>query len=103
MGCSECQNRGFKDQTSIHEILQINEAIREAVLERKPAATIRGIARTEAKLVSMAEDGLYKSIEGTTSVEEVQRVAFVNEYDSQTPWEAEEIYSICSGLEAEYL
>lgn len=103
VGCSECQNRGFKDQTSIHEILQINEAIREAVLERKPAAAIRGIARTEAKLVSMAEDGLYKAIESNTSVEEVQRVAFVNEYDSQTPWEAEEIYSICSGLEAEYL
>lgn len=103
MGCPECQERGFKDQTSIHEILQINEAIREAVLERKPAATIRGIARTEAKLVSMAEDGLYKAIEGSSSVEEVQRVAFVNEYDSQTPWEAEEIYSICSGLEAEYL
>lgn len=103
VGCPECQERGFKDQTSIHEILQINEAIREAVLERKPAAAIRGIARTEAKLVSMAEDGLYKSIEGSTSVEEVQRIAFVNEYDSQTPWEAEEIYSICSGLEAEYL
>lgn len=102
-GCPACQNRGYKDQTSIHELLQINEAIREALLERKPAATIRGIARTEAKLVSMAEDGLYKSIEGHTSVEEVQRVAFVNEYDSQTPWEAEEIYSICSGMEAEYL
>lgn len=103
IGCPECQNRGFKGQSAIHELLQINEAIREALLERKPAATIRGIARTEAKLVSMAEDGLFKAIEGTTSVEEVQRVAFVNEYDSQTPWEAEEIYSICTGMEAEYL
>jgi len=103
IGCPACQNRGFMGQTSIHELLQINEAIREAVLDRKQAATIRGIARTEAKLVSMAEDGLYKAIEGVTSVEEIQRVAFVNEYDSQTPWEAEEIYAICSGLEAEYL
>lgn len=103
IGCPQCQNRGFLGQTTIHELLQINEAIREAVLERKPAATIRGIARTEAKLVSMAEDGLYKAIEGLTSVEEIQRVAFVNEYDSQTPWEAEEIYEICSGLQPEYL
>lgn len=103
VGCAHCQNRGFVGQTSIHELLQINEAIREAVIDRKPAATIRGIARTEAKLVSMAEDGLFKAIEGYTSVEEVQRVAFVNEYDSQTPWEASEIYSICSGMEAEYL
>ncbi len=103
VGCPECSQHGFKGQTAIHELLQINEAIREALIERKPAATIRGIARTEAKLVSMAEDGLYKAIEGMTSVEEVQRVAFVNEYDSQTPWEAEEIYQICSGLEPEYL
>lgn len=103
VGCPSCQNRGFLGQTSIHELLKINEAIREALLDRKQAATIRGIARTEAKLVSMAEDGLYKAIEGYTSVEEVQRVAFVNEYDSQTPWEAEEIYSICTGMEAEYL
>ncbi|MEZ0370457.1 MAG: GspE/PulE family protein, partial [Candidatus Sericytochromatia bacterium] len=102
-GCPECANRGYLGQTAIHELLQINEAIREAVIDRKPAATIRGIARTEAKLVSMAEDGLFKAIEGVTSIEEVQRVAFVNEYDSQTPWEAEEIFAICSGLEADYL
>lgn len=103
VGCPECNQHGFKGQTAIHELLQINEAIREALIDRKPAATIRGIARTEAKLVSMAEDGLFKAIEGYTSVDEVQRVAFVNEYDSQTPWEAEEIYQICAGLEAEYL
>lgn len=103
VGCPECNQHGFKGQTAIHELLQINEAIREALLDRKPAATIRGIARTEAKLVSMAEDGLFKAIEGYTSVDEVQRVAFVNEYDSQTPWEAEEIYQICAGLEADYL
>ncbi len=102
-GCAECNQHGYKGQLAIHELLQINEAIREAILDHKPAATIRGIARTEAKLVSMAEDGLYKAIEGLTSIEEIQRVAFVNEYDSQTPWEAEEIYRICAGLEQEFI
>lgn len=103
VGCADCNHRGFVGQVAIHELLQINEAIREAILNHKSAATIRGIARTEAKLVSMAEDGLYKAIEGLTSVEEVQRVAFVNEYDAQTPWEAEEIYSICKGLETAFI
>jgi type IV pilus assembly protein PilB len=103
VGCPACNQHGFKGQTAIHELLQVNEAIREALISRRPAAAIRGIARTEVKLVSMAEDGLFKAIEGLTSVEEVQRVAFVNEYDSQTPWEAEEIYQICAGLEDEYL
>lgn len=103
VGCDACSQRGYKGQLAIHELLHLNEAIREAVLDHKPAATIRGIARTEAKLVSMAEDGLYKVIEGLTSLEEIQRVAFVNEYDSQTPWEAAEIHRICKGLEAEFI
>ncbi len=102
-GCEQCQQRGYQGLIAIHELLALNEAIREAVLDHKPAATIRGIARTEAKLVSMAEDGFYKAIEGITSIEEIQRMAFVNEYDAQTPWEAEEIRSICAGLEPEFL
>jgi hypothetical protein len=68
VGCAECNQHGYKGQLAIHELLQINEAIREAILDHKPAATIRGIARTEAKLVSMAEDGLYKAIEGMMSI-----------------------------------
>jgi type IV pilus assembly protein PilB len=101
-GCEHCQQHGYQGMMAIHELLVINEAIREAILNRKPAATIRGIARTEAKLVSMAEDGIYKALEGLTSPQEVQRVAFVNEYDSQTPWDATEIQAICSGQEAEF-
>ncbi|PIQ27470.1 hypothetical protein COW36_13710 [bacterium (Candidatus Blackallbacteria) CG17_big_fil_post_rev_8_21_14_2_50_48_46] len=103
VGCAECSQHGYKGQVAIHELMVINEAIREAVLERKPAATIRGIARTEAKLVSMAEDGYFKATQGLTSLAEVKRVAFVNEYDSQTPWEAEEILAIARGEESEFL
>jgi type IV pilus assembly protein PilB len=103
VGCADCHQHGYKGQTTIHELLVLNEAIREAILDRKPAATIRGIARTEAKLVSMAEDGYFKATLGLTSLNEVQRVAFVNEYDSQTPWEAEEIHAICQGQESEFI
>ena len=101
-GCDQCQQRGYQGMVAIHELLVINEAIREALLEGKPAASIRGIARTEAKLVSMAEDGFYKALEGITSLEEVRRMAFVNEYDAQTPWEAEEIRAICAGLQPDF-
>jgi type IV pilus assembly protein PilB len=103
VGCAACNQHGYKGQLALHELMIINEAIREAVQARKPAATIRGIARTEAKLVSMAEDGYFKALEGLTSLAEVQRVAFVNEYDSQTPWEAEEICAIARGEESEFL
>ena len=103
VGCDACGHHGYQGQTAIHELLKINEAIREAILNNKPAATVRAIARTECKLVSMAEDGLYKAMEGETSIEEVLRVAFVNEYDAQTPWSAEEIRDICKGLDPDFI
>lgn len=103
VGCAACNQHGYQGQIAIHELMILNEALREAVLARKPAATIRGIARTEAKLVSMAEDGYYKAVQGLTSLAEVQRVAFVNEYDAQTPWDAEEICAIAQGEVSEFL
>jgi type IV pilus assembly protein PilB len=102
-GCAECNQLGYLGQTTIHEVLVLNEGLREAVLEHQPAAVIRNLARTEGKLVTMAEDGFFKAVEGITSLSEVQRVAFVNEFDAKTPWEAEKILKVCKGEEQAYL
>ncbi|PIQ22988.1 hypothetical protein COW36_01750 [bacterium (Candidatus Blackallbacteria) CG17_big_fil_post_rev_8_21_14_2_50_48_46] len=102
-GCPECNQIGYVGQTALHEILVCNETLREAILEHKPAATIREIARMEGKLVTMAEDGYYKAVQGVTSLAEIQRVAFINEFDTKHPWEAEKIMQICNGEEKSYL
>lgn len=102
-GCAECNQLGFQGQTAIHEILTINDAIREAILDQQPAAKIRNLARNDGKLISMAEDGYFKAVEGVTSLAEVQRVAFINEYDSQYPRRSKEILAICRGEIKEYL
>ena len=96
-GCSECNQVGYSGQTAIHEIMVFNEALRRALLDNESAANIRDIARKETQMVTMAEDGYAKSIAGITSLSEVQRVAFINEFDSKDPWESEKIYSICKG------
>jgi len=57
------------------------------------------LARNEAKLVSMVEDGFYKCTQGITSLAEIQRVAFVNEFDSKTPRSADEIVALCQAKE----
>lgn len=101
-GCNECNQIGYIGQTAIHEMLVCNETIRAAILDHQPAAKIRDLARNEAKLVSMAEDGYFKSVEGVTSLSEVQRVAFINEFDSKSPWEADQILKVCRGEEPSY-
>jgi len=102
-GCSECNQLGYLGQTALHEVLLLNDAIREALLTQQPAAKIRNLARHEGKLLSMAEDGYYKAVEGLTSLSEIQRVAFINEYDSQDSHPSEELLNICRGENQSWL
>ncbi len=73
-GCPKCHHTGFKGRTAIHELLIVNEPIREAILQRRPATAIREIARVHARLISLREDGIYKAVKGVTTLEEVERV-----------------------------
>lgn len=98
-GCIVCNNTGYKGRTGIHELLVVNEAVREAILARKPSGYIRMIARTNANLISMREDGFWKATRGITSLEEVVRVVFHNESDELTPRNANELVAMCEGKE----
>ena len=101
VGCSQCGDIGFKGRTAVHELLLVNDAIREAILERKPSTQIRTIARERADLISIREDGFYKATLGTTSLEEVLRVVFFNESDMMHPRSAEEIIALCENTDLE--
>lgn len=96
-GCDACHHLGYSGQLAIHELLVINESLRQALIEHRPAAALRELAR--GRLISMVEDGYAKAVEGLTSLAELQRVAFVNEYDSATPMPAEKIVALCRGEE----
>ncbi len=78
-GCIHCNNSGFKGMTSIHEVLLVNDDIRDAILKRSTSVVIKSIARTSGGLVTMTEDGFYKALKGITSLEEVIRVVFRDE------------------------
>jgi len=73
-GCAKCHQTGYKGRTAIHELLIVNDPIREAVLARKTASDIRAIAVKRARLISLREDGLYKALKGVTTLEEIERV-----------------------------
>jgi general secretion pathway protein E len=73
MGCSFCFETGYVGRTAIYEILTITEAVREGVLARQGAATIKDKAMAQG-LKTLRMDGARKVIEGLTTVEEVLRV-----------------------------
>lgn len=98
VGCSHCGDTGFRGRTAIHELLLVNDAIRDAILTRKTSSQIRLAAREQAKMVSMREDGFYKAIKGITSLEEVVRVVFHNESDDLSLRSAEEIIDLCENV-----
>ncbi len=100
VGCVKCGNTGFNGRTAIHELLFLNDPIRDAILARRTSSQIRHIARQEAKLISMREDGFFKATKGITSLEEVLRVVFYNESDQQSARTADDIVRYCKEIEA---
>jgi type IV pilus assembly protein PilB len=99
VGCPKCDNTGYRGRTGVHELLEINEPVREAILARKTSSQIRLAARESADLVSMAEDGFYKAAQGITTLQEVLRLVFVNACDASVPYNAENLIAYCDGAE----
>lgn len=100
-GCPECHNTGYKGRSAVHELLEVNDDIRDAILARSTSNHIRLTARKTGTLISMAEDGFYKAVKGVTSLEEVLRVVFVNAGDGEVPYTIDRIMSMCDGAELE--
>lgn len=98
-GCVHCNDTGYKGRTAIHELLMVNDAIRDAILSRNTSGQIRSAARQATKLISMREDGFYKASKGITTLEEVLRVVYHSQADEQTPRTADEIVAILEGSE----
>jgi type IV pilus assembly protein PilB len=74
-GCAQCRDTGYLGRCGIHEVLEITNAVREAILRKTTAAEIRMIAIHEG-MVPMVVDGFLKAAQGTTTIEEVLRMRY---------------------------
>ena len=72
-GCAKCSQTGYRGRMGVHELLIVNDQIRQLILERASAEVIERAAR-EQGMVSMYEDGISKALAGQTSIEEVLRI-----------------------------
>ena len=72
-GCDACNCSGYNGRIGIYEIIEMSDAIREAMLQKHSAAQIKRVAIEEG-MKSMVEDGFTKVSKGITTIEEVLRV-----------------------------
>lgn len=71
-GCVECNFKGYKGRTGIHELLLVDEKVRELVHNGKGEQAIEKYIRQSTP--SIRRDGFDKVIAGITTLEEVLRV-----------------------------
>ena len=64
---------GFQSRIGIHEVLKVTSTIRELIIKGGTTADIEGQAKKEGML-TMLEDGIFKCVQGLTTIEEVLRV-----------------------------
>ncbi len=77
VGCNECIN-GYKGRTAIHEVLEINQDIRDAIVNNLRKEELRSLVYGNSDN-TLIKDGLTKVMEGITSIDEILRVIDVND------------------------
>ena len=89
VGCKHCRKSGFSGRISIHELLIVDDGLKELIADNPPLSTIRSHAQKQGML-TLRHDGLRKVKEGLTTVEEVLRVSD----ESWIPKHAQKVESV---------
>jgi type IV pilus assembly protein PilB len=76
VGCDKCGGSGYYGRIGIYEVLKVTEKVAHLIMERADADTVERAA-IEDGMIIMKQDGYLKTLDGTTSIEEVIRVAQV--------------------------
>lgn len=72
-GCEACNNSGYTGRVGIREVLEMNNEIRQLIMNRGSAQDIK-TAAIKNGMKSMLLDGVQKAAEGQTTLEEVLRI-----------------------------
>lgn len=74
-GCDTCNHTGYFGRVGIHEVLEVDQDVRNAILEKASSSVIRDIA-VKNGMTPMLEDGFLKAAQGLTTIEEVLRMRY---------------------------
>lgn len=73
VGCSHCNNSGYRGRQGIFEVLIMNQELRELAFNRASVTQVRKAARATG-MNTLLHDGQRKILRGVTSIEEVTRI-----------------------------
>lgn len=71
-GCQKCERTGYKGRVAIAELLVVNDAIKEMIVNGtiNSLAMMQG-AQKEQGMITLRQDGILKALQGLTTIEEV--------------------------------
>ncbi len=75
-GCIECAGTGYRGRSAIHELLELDDEIREMLLEKRPGSEIRKKAR-EKGMNFLRDSALERVRAGITTLREINKVTFI--------------------------
>lgn len=78
-GCDKC-HEGFSGRVAIHEVLTINQEIRDAITNNVKKENLRDLVY-DSGTISMLQDGLTKVINGDTTFEELIKAIDIDDND----------------------
>ena len=76
-GCNTCNGSGLKGRTAIHELLMMNDRLRDVINEGASTEKIRDVA-LQSGLRPLRESGLTKIFSGMTTIDEVIRETVID-------------------------
>jgi len=77
-GCIECNGTGFRGRSAIHELLELDDEIREMLLEKRPGSEIRKKAK-EKGMSFLRDSALERVRAGITTLREINKVTFIEQ------------------------
>ncbi|MGB5855886.1 MAG: ATPase, T2SS/T4P/T4SS family [Oceanisphaera sp.] len=84
VGCEHCHHTGYKGRLGIYELVPLSNGVQQLINAQAPLSEIKALVRAQGHR-SLFEDGLIKASKGVTSIEEVTRVALVDQDIEQEP------------------
>ena len=71
-GCEHCLMTGFGGRVSVTELLEVDEVVREAILEKLPTRKLQEVAVSQG-MRTLWRAGLERVLNGQTPLEEIIR------------------------------
>ena len=70
VGCDECSDSGYSGRTAVHEVLAINDEIRQAIMNGQGSIELKLLARRSG-MRTLRQNALLKLLRGETDITEV--------------------------------